>query len=60
MSNRLHRTWPCGAQESVEVEGPFVSLKDEREKLRPCFHHGLYCHRGAKGPREDLIPLVEA
>jgi hypothetical protein len=42
---KVHRTWPCGMQESAEVNsGPFVSvdLTDRTDdKPRACPFHGF-------------------
>lgn len=39
----VRRTYPCGYQESVEIEGS-VSYEED-DKLRPCRLHGLECRK---------------
>ncbi len=43
---QIHRTWPCGMQESLKLDGWKLALeiKDNPEK-RPCPLHGLGCKR---------------
>lgn len=58
----VRRTWPCGAQESFEYEG-LMAFPGEDDKKRPCFLHGLWCSRGAKGPMpsgKEILAQIEA
>lgn len=48
---QLHRTWPCGMQESTRLEGWSVgslTLRDDDKPL-PCPLHGLECHAPPRG-----------
>ena len=42
----IRRTWPCGTQESIELNGLWVQSASEDDKPRPCPVHGLTCHKG--------------
>lgn len=48
----IHRTWPCGFQESMKARGWLLSfkMKDEDTK-RPCPVHGESCSRSVGNGR---------
>jgi hypothetical protein len=54
---KVHRTWPCGMQESVETRTnplwEFAKVNDD-DKRHPCPLHGLDCHGRREGYRETL------
>jgi len=54
----IRRTWPCGAQESLEAKN-LDAMPKEDDKLRLCFQHGRTCHRGIKETKEAAPPVVQ-
>lgn len=48
MKAKVHRTWPCGMQESVETKtNPFWenAKVNDNDQRHPCPLHGFECHR---------------
>lgn len=47
MKAKVHRTWPCGMQESLEVKTGFWEQASPRDDdaSHPCPLHGLECRR---------------
>lgn len=47
MKAKVHRTWPCGMQESLELRSGFLdqARADDEDRARPCPLHGLNCRR---------------
>lgn len=45
---QIHRTYPCGMQESVRLEGWNLALSldlKDSDTLHPCPLHGLACRK---------------